>query len=188
MNRENSRVLAFSPVARNSTAALAARHAEPPEVDRRAYARYQYTAEAKVIERLSEAELSGRCSDISLGGCYIDALSPFPVGAGVRVALTTDAGNFSADGIVASSTDGMGMGLRFTSIEPDQRRILNGWIRDLSGSEPEEISSTAARFATEQAKARDELPYVLNELILFLLRKGILPEEQGRDMLRRLLG
>jgi hypothetical protein len=31
------------------------------------------------------------------------------------------------------------------------------------------------------------LPYILNELILVLLRKGILPEEQGKDMLRRLL-
>lgn len=188
MNRADSRVLAFSPTTRNSTVGLAARHAESPaELDRRAYSRYQYTAEAKVTEWRSGAEVSARCSDISLGGCYIDALSPFPIGAPVRVTLTTDGGNFSADGIVASSTDGMGMGLRFTSIEPDQRRILNGWIRDLSGSEPEEIS-TATRPSSEQGKVKDELPYVLNELILTLLRKGILPEEQGRDMLRRLLG
>jgi hypothetical protein len=126
-----------------------------------------------------------------LGGCFIDARSPLPVGSSVRVTLTRDDNMFSADAIVATSMDSMGMGLKFVSVTPDQRRILKLWIKELGG-QPEELLTPVlvpriSPGSSPAEKANNELPYVVNELILVLLRKGILSEEQGKDMLRRLL-
>jgi hypothetical protein len=161
------------------------------QVERREYRRYEFTAEAKVIDVQSGATVSARCSDTSMGGCFIDARSPLPVGSSVRVTLTRDDNMFSADAIVATSMDAMGMGLKFPAVDPDQRRILKLWIKELGG-EPEELLTPVlvpriSSGSSSPERANSELPYILNELILVLLRKGILSEEQGKDMLRRLL-
>src|SRR5579863_7034622 len=66
---------------------------EPPKSEspeRRAQPRFPFTAAADVYELRSQTRVNGRCSDLSLGGCYVDTLSPFPVGAVVRIRMERD--------------------------------------------------------------------------------------------------
>ena len=57
---------------------------EPPKSggpENRAQVRYPFTAAAEIFELRSQTRVTGRCSDLGAGGCYIDTLSPFAVGA-----------------------------------------------------------------------------------------------------------
>ena len=84
---------------------------------------------------------------------------------------------------------GMGMGLFFTAAEPEQLWVLEKWLGELSGQlprhrdapEPEEQAGAEGSLKQEQL-------YVLNELIITLMRKGMLTEAEGTAMLRQLLG
>ncbi|MEK6322683.1 MAG: PilZ domain-containing protein [Acidobacteriota bacterium] len=66
-----------------------------------------------------------RISDISLSGVFIDALSPLPVGAALKVTFTLPGGErVVTEGVVVHSQPSIGMGVSFTSLKPeDARRI-----------------------------------------------------------------
>src|SRR5258708_25852622 len=65
--------------------------------ERRRALRFPFTASVYAIEPKSHAKLSGRSSDISQGGCYIDTISPFPVQTVIKIRLTKDGVSFEAD-------------------------------------------------------------------------------------------
>jgi hypothetical protein len=134
--------------------------------------------------------MNARTSDIGRGGCYVDTLNPFPVGATVKVRLTKDNQSFVAQGKVAYAAPGLGMGLMFTSADPEQLWTLQRWITELgrtSLSEPEvRVPEPEVRGAPEK-NAKNEQYYVLNELIISLMRKGVLTDAEGKAMLEKLL-
>jgi hypothetical protein len=80
------------------------------------------------------------------------------------------------------------MGLIFTATAPDQRQELGRWMAGLTGEasplthdlEPDEPTVT-------EYCVRNEHTHVLNELVISLMRKGVLDEEEGEGMLARLL-
>jgi hypothetical protein len=94
---------------------------------------------------------------------------------------------------VAFAQPGMGMGLAFTESEPDQQSLLDRWIAELSGEsipKPGAAAPTSASASEnrESAKVGDSQPlYVVNELILLLLQKGVLTESEGRSLLQKLM-
>jgi hypothetical protein len=83
---------------------------------------------------------------------------------------------------------GMGMGLAFTSIDPQQMGVLEKWLDELSRSGPTALSEIQERQTspTNDSSAK-ESGYVLNDLTVALMRKGTLSEEEGRTMLLRLV-
>ena len=48
--------------------------------ERRKDVRFSVSASAEMLELSTRTRLAGRASDVSPGGCYIDTVSPFPVG------------------------------------------------------------------------------------------------------------
>ncbi len=151
--------------------------------------RYPFTAEAEVIELQSGTRIMGRMSDLAREGCYVDTINPFPLGAIVKVRLTQEKNFFEGQAKVVYAQVGMGMGLFFTSAKPEQLWVLEKWLGELSGQLP---SHPDAPEPEEQAGAEGSLEqeqlYVLNELIITLMRKGTLTEAEGTAMLRQLLG
>ena len=157
--------------------------------ERRTHPRYHFTTTAEILDLKSGAQCSARTSDISLGGCFIDTTSPFAAGTAVKVRLTQEKKVFVTRAVVASSMAGMGMGVRFMDVEPQQMEVLGKWISQLSG----ELAPAFAGFdevqeASGEVPLKEEFHYTLNELIVALMRKGILGEGQGKEMLRRLHG
>lgn len=156
--------------------------------ERRTHPRYPCTTTAEVVDTQSGARVNGRTSDIGKGGCYVDTLNTLPVGTVVKIQLTKDKQSFVAQARVAYAMAGLGMGLMFTSAEPEQLWVLERWIAELGGAPTAvpEVREQADRKAPEK-NVKHEQYYVLNELIIALMRKGVLTDAEGKAMLEKLL-
>lgn len=98
---------------------------------RRAARRCSFVASVEVTEVTSEARISARTSEISLGGCYVDTLSPFPVDSLVKLRILKDDGVFEAKARVAYAQSSFGMGLQFTDVTPESRAVLRAWLAEM---------------------------------------------------------
>ena len=101
--------------------------------ERRTDPRYMFIATAEIIEPASDTHISGRVSEISRKGCYVDLLNTLPKDTPIRVQITTDHGKFECAGFVIYVQDRMGMGVAFVNPPNDQQAILDGWLADLAG-------------------------------------------------------
>jgi hypothetical protein len=156
--------------------------------ERRRDPRYSVSAMAEAVDLQSDTRISGRVSDIALGGCYLEVMSPFAVGAAVKVRITQGDKSFAAKAKVLYSAGGMGMGLVFTEMEPSQRPVLERWVAELSGElAPEPKAPKEQQENRSDASPHDEQRYVLNELIIALIRKRILTDEEGKTLLKKLM-
>ena len=158
-------------------------------MERRRNLRFPFTATVEAVETKSGTKIVARTSDLSLGGCYIDTISPFPVGAEVTIRILRDNETFEAQSKVVYSKIGMGMGLAFTSAQPKQVRLFQRWLLEISGQgspvpepEPEEAAENAPAENTEAVMKSG----VLSELIMTLMKKKVLTEVEGKELLRKL--
>src|ERR1700741_3805036 len=98
---------------------------------RRSVRRCPLVASAEVTEVRSGARLSARTSELGLGGCYVDALNPFPEGTVVELRILRDQGVFETKAKVVYCDPRFGMGLAFTEMTPDQRALLETWLAEI---------------------------------------------------------
>ena len=168
--------------------------------ERRRTDRYPFTAESHVVEVRSQTRVAGRSSDLGLGGCFIDVLSPFPVGSLVRVRLERDRSVFEAGAKVCYSQQSMGMGLMFTEVKPEHQTILRTWVAELSGEplpEPvlapseSDLETSEPEVASPEPDAEEsltvlQLQQVLNELINLMILKKVIGQAEGKALLRKL--
>jgi PilZ domain len=156
--------------------------------ERRRDTRYSFSAAAEAVHLQADTRLSGRISDLSRGGCYVDTLNPFPVGADIKIRIVKDNTSFVARATVLYSTSGNGMGLHFTQVEPDRLRVLEQWLAELRG-ESRPATDVLEQDPVEPAEesTSGEQSYVINELIIALMRKRVLTETEGKAMLKKLM-
>jgi hypothetical protein len=100
--------------------------------ERRRGPRYPFVADAEVIEVSSDTKLIAKTSDLSIGGCFLYALSPFPEGTDVRIRINAKSSTFTTLGKVVCVLRNMGMGVAFSGVADDQTAILQEWISKLS--------------------------------------------------------
>ena len=105
-------------------------HPSPPP-KQRAVRRCPLVAAAEVTEMDSQTRLSGRISEIGLGGCYVDGLNSFAADTMVTLRILRDQGVFETQARVAYSDPGFGMGLAFTEMTPNQRAMLEAWLAEI---------------------------------------------------------
>lgn len=98
---------------------------------KRAVRRCPLVASAEVTELGSGTVLSARTSEIGLGGCYVDALNPFPEATLVELRILRDQGVFETAAKVVYCDPTFGMGLAFTDMRPDQRSLLEAWLAEI---------------------------------------------------------
>jgi PilZ domain len=79
----------------------------------------------------SGALVSGRTSEIGLGGCYVDTLNPFPEGMLVGLRILRDQGVFETKAKIVYCDPTFGMGLAFTEMTPEQRSLLETWLAEI---------------------------------------------------------
>jgi hypothetical protein len=160
--------------------------------EKRKATRYPVSAAAEIVEARSRTRLSARAADISLSGCYLDAINLFPVGSAVRLRLTNEARTFECEARVTYSLPGMGMGLAFTRMSASQATALRDWIAELAGHATDaspvqpaiEFESAAPRPATSQDS--NGWKDVLYELVSLLQRRGILNESEANTLRSRI--
>jgi PilZ domain len=152
--------------------------------ERRRFPRFPFNADVEVVEVQSGTRIKGRVTDLSLGGCYVDTLSPFLVSTAVHIRIARGAQSFEAQAKVTYMKFGVGMGLAFVAAQVEQKQVLGNWIAELGGKLPTELPRSAGDVTKD--KGSGEIPNVIAALILALTRKGVLTEAEGQEMLRKL--
>ncbi len=100
--------------------------------ERRSVPRYSLIATVEVVEATSDMHLTGRVSEISRKGCYIDILNTLPPGTPIRLWISRDEGTFETPGKIIYAHPGMGMGVGFIDTPAAQLQILDVWLAELA--------------------------------------------------------
>lgn len=98
--------------------------------DRRAHARYAFTAAIEVVAEEPGSRLKTRVRDVSQKGCYVDTEKPLALGTIADIRISKRAQSFEARARVVYNQPGKGMGLMFTSVRPEHLQILDTWIAE----------------------------------------------------------
>ena len=117
----------------------------------------------------------------------MDTINPFARDATVILTVTKDNLSFKTQAKVAYTKAGMGMGLLFTTAEPEQLRVLGCWLNQLSGGRTDEEEHSNLFVERETVKSADiELRNIVSELVALLNGKSILDDSEGMALLRKL--
>ena len=105
----------------------------PPEEDtvereRRRSPRYTFIASAELIEERSDVRIATRVSELSLHGCYLDMMNPFPVGTMVLVKISAGEGFFESKAKIIYSQPNMGAGVVFLEVGAEYLPSLERWL------------------------------------------------------------
>jgi hypothetical protein len=105
----------------------------PPEADivyqeKRRSPRYSFIASAELIEEKADVRIASRVSELSLHGCYLDMMNPFPKDTLVLVKISAGDSFFEAKAKIIYSQPNMGAGLGFLHVEPSSQEALERWL------------------------------------------------------------
>jgi ActR/RegA family two-component response regulator len=100
-----------------------------------------------------------RCqlTDLSLGGCYLDIPSPFPVSTRVTLSMRAHEVELRSEGVVRIMHPDKGMGVEFTQTTPEHRALLEKFLGRLTENpemlpellvEPEGLETEIAQRST----------------------------------------
>ncbi|HLZ49567.1 MAG TPA: PilZ domain-containing protein [Candidatus Acidoferrum sp.] len=96
--------------------------------ERRRTPRYTFIASAELIEETSDVRIATRVSELSLNGCYLDMMNPFPVGTLVLVKISAGEAFFQAKSKIVYAQTNMGAGVTFLEIEATYQPVLERWL------------------------------------------------------------
>ena len=102
-------------------------------MERRREPRQPFFATIELLETQSDVRIQARTGDLSLHGCYVDTMNPFPTASKVRVTIIHENTRFTAVGMVVHSQPNVGMGISFTEIGPEQRKVVMQWLSSVHG-------------------------------------------------------
>lgn len=100
--------------------------------EKREVPRYGFIADVTLIEPSTDTRISGRISEISRKGCYVDVLNTLPTGTPIELRVSRDKGVFATRGRIIYVQPSMGMGVAFIDIPDDQLKTLDGWLKELA--------------------------------------------------------
>jgi c-di-GMP-binding flagellar brake protein YcgR len=136
-----------------------------------------------------------RCqlTDLSLGGCYLDITSPFPVSTRVTMSMRAAEVELRTEGVVRVMHPDKGMGVEFTQTTPEHRALLEKFLSRLTENrnvlpemlvEPEGLETE-----NSQAVQVSSMAHESEDALLGLFRShAALPAEAFLAELRRQRG
>ena len=107
-----------------------------------------------------------RLTDLSIGGCYVETISPFPEKTNLLLKLRAAGNELETPGLVRVMHPSHGMGIEFIVQNADQSRKIDLFIRSLS-SQPDLL---AAPRGLSSAQARSIASSDIDDPLLDLLR------------------
>jgi hypothetical protein len=72
--------------------------------------------------------IASRVSELSLHGCYLDMMNPFPTGTLVLVKVAAGESFFEAKSKIIYSQPNMGAGVAFLQVAPESQAALERWL------------------------------------------------------------
>ena len=144
----------MSEVGPSLQSATAPQVGERRRIDRRKHPRYPVNeGGAEVRQQGVDARIWARLTDISLGGCYLEIMSPLPVLTYISLALTLQEQRLQAKGQVVVSHPHFGMGIQFIELSPADRQMLESWITALA---PKVAAPVGRRSGENPARTLDK--------------------------------
>ena len=107
---------------------------DPPNsssAERRASPRYALVAIAEITNPEDAKLISGKVTQISRSGCYVDSPKTLPIGVSLKVIIFREQRTFVARANVIHVQEQMGMGMAFLDPSEDQLKILDSWLAEL---------------------------------------------------------
>ncbi|HET9401175.1 MAG TPA: PilZ domain-containing protein [Candidatus Acidoferrales bacterium] len=150
-------------------------------LERRSEPRTPLIAQAEVADIASGVKLSARVSDLSLSGCYLDALTPLPEGSDVHLRISFNDERLALRAKIRFSHPGLGMGVQFDAPTGEQMQVLSNWLTAIGAKPPAQAAAAPPRVAPEKDQRK-----ALQDLISLLNRKGILNEGEAAQLLAKL--
>jgi hypothetical protein len=108
------------------------------EEQRRRTPRYAFIASAELLEPHTEMRIATRVSELSIHGCYLDMLNPFPVDTLALVKISAGDAVFQSKARVIYAHPNFGAGVVFLDPEPPYLAVLKGWISEAE-KDPERL-------------------------------------------------
>ncbi|MGA7169425.1 MAG: PilZ domain-containing protein [Candidatus Sulfotelmatobacter sp.] len=105
---------------------------ENPIVEKRRSPRYRCQGSAHLREISSGVATWATFTDISMHGCYVEAMSTFRVGARLRLTLEVNGFRVESGAEVRVVYPNLGMGISFTTMPDSDRERLCELLRSLS--------------------------------------------------------
>jgi len=102
------------------------------ESERRRTPRYVFVASAELYEQQSEVRVASRVGELSLHGCYLDMMNPFPTGTIVLLKIFAADLTFQSKAKIIYATANVGAGVAFLDVEPKYDYILRRWLDELA--------------------------------------------------------
>jgi PilZ domain len=90
--------------------------------------RYTFIASAELIEQKTEVRIATRVSELSLHGCYLDMMNPFPPDTLVLVKIYAGEDFFQAKAKIVYVQPNLGAGVSFLEVEPQALAVLQRWL------------------------------------------------------------
>jgi c-di-GMP-binding flagellar brake protein YcgR len=130
-----------------------------------------------------------RCqlTDLSLGGCYLEIASPFPVSTRVTLSMSAAGVEVRAEGVVRVMHPDKGMGVEFTQATPEHRHAVEKFLGMLTGNRSllPELLVEPEGLEPEVAAGKDQ-PLQSDDPLLFLFRSdAALSPESFHEELRK---
>jgi hypothetical protein len=150
--------------------------------ERRGANRHTITAAAEIVDVASGARFTTRTSDLGPGGCFVDSLTPFPIGSKVQVTVRQSDSEFQVGGAVVYSQVGLGMGIAFDELTYEQRLDLEAWLVEVATGKSESLQKQVA--PKTEPKLSDMHRATLAGLIKLLVSKRILTDSEAASLLQ----
>jgi len=98
--------------------------------DRRRATRHFFSAQAEILEPSTTLRVSSRVGELSLHGCYLDMMNPFPPETLVKLKITAGNETFHADTRIVYSTPNVGSGAAFLDVASQDQVLLERWLQE----------------------------------------------------------
>ena len=90
--------------------------------------RYTFIASAELVEQKTDVRIATRVSELSLHGCYLDMMNPFPQDTLVLVKIFAGEDFFHAKAKIVYVQPNLGCGVSFLEVEQQPLAVLGRWL------------------------------------------------------------
>ncbi len=94
---------------------------------RRKYLRIKVSVPVEIETDMGGSPIRGATADISLSGCYIETIFPFPIGTNLGLQLSLETTVLAAATVVTCDPQ-VGNGIRFLKMLPEDRKTLEAFL------------------------------------------------------------
>jgi len=99
-----------------------------PEQERRERPRVKVRVPVEIFVENSESPMRGATADLSLSGCYVETMFPFPIGTALEIKLQAGEDTLLVLAKVVTCDPQVGNGMQFTQMLPEDIEELRVFL------------------------------------------------------------